>query len=186
MPRYETSDINHIIDYDEFKRLLRACRGRREQVWITLLWLTGARPSELLELLKKDIVIEADRVSFTIKTKKLKKQGFIVEKRTLVLHISEEEIYIKILGKYLKRLRDDSRIFQFTRQTGDYIIKRISYDALGISLCSYNFRHSRMTLLAEKGATMEDLKRFKGARTDHSVRPYVHARKVEYSVEAEI
>lgn len=187
MPRYKYSEVNHIVSYEECKALVRVARDVREKTWVIMLWLTGARPSELLEMTKDDITIEETRTSFTIRTKKLKKTGeFLVEKRHLVLHIIEDDVFIKIINRYLKRLREGSRIFQFSRQTGNNILERVGYDALGIKLCPYNFRHSRMTLLAEKGASIEELKRFKGARTDHSVRPYLHARKVEYSVEVDL
>lgn len=95
--------------------------------------------------------------------------------------------YVKALRRHLRRIKDaESKIFFFSRRTGYNIIDRLGYDALGVNICPYNFRHSRMTLLAEKGATVEELMRIKGGRTIQSVKPYIHARKVEYEVEVEI
>lgn len=187
MPRYSDSEIDHIIDADEFKKLYRVAPDRRERAWITILWLTGGRIAELLELKKKDIMIEPDKIRFKVVTKKLKhKEKFIVRRRTLILHIDEKKSYIQLLKHYLKHFKDDDKIFQFSKRTGRNIVKRIGYDALGIGLCPNNFRHTRMTLLAEAGASEEELKRFKGSFTTQSVRPYLHARKIDYEVEVDV
>lgn len=116
------------------------------------------------------------------------KEGkFVVRRRNLILKIDTSNKYIKSLKRHLARVKDvESEIFFFSRRTGYNIIDRLGYDALGVNICPYNFRHSRMTLLAEKGATLEELMRVKGGRTIQSVRPYIHARKVEYEVEVEI
>lgn len=138
---------------------------------------------------KKDITfLENNKIEFVLSTKKLgKERKFIVRKRTLILKIDSNSRYVKALKRYLARIKDEeSKIYFFSRRTGYNIINRLGYDALGVSICPYNFRHSRMTLLAEKGATLEELMRVKGGRTIQSVRPYVHARKVEYEVEVEI
>jgi len=187
LPNYGISNVKHIIDLEEFKALYNHCKSITEKAWITLLWLTGARPSEILQLTKNDITIEPDKIHFHIKTLKLKKSGdFIVEKRTLSLKLSSDNKFIINISKHLSRLRDESKLFQFDRKTGYNIIQRLGYETIGISLCPYNFRHSRLTLLAEKGASLEELMRFKGSRTVQSVRPYLHARKVEYTIQMDV
>ena len=187
MPKYTVSNVNHIIDADEFKALYNHCNSLRDEVWIVTLWLTGARPQELIEMTKKDVKVEPEKIRFQIKTKKIKMDGnFIVQKRTLILNLQSDSRYIKSIERHLSRLKDDSLLFQFTQRTGHNIVKRLGWGVLGIGLCPYNFRHSRMTLLAEKGITIDNLMRFKGARSKRSVSPYLHARKVEYSVEMEV
>ena len=187
MPNYGLSDVNHIIDADEFNVLFNHCKNLTEKTWLLMLWLTGARPSELLEMVKKDVKIESDKVQFHVKTLKLKKsKQFMVTSRNLILNTSSIERYIKTLERHLSRLKDDSKIFQFSRKTGYNIIQKVGYEVTGKCLCPYNFRHSRMTLLAEKGASMEKLKMFKGSRSDSSVRPYLHIRKVSYDVEMDV
>jgi integrase len=188
MPDYTRSDVEHIIDLDEFKALFNHCNTLREKSWISLLWLTGARPSELLSMKRSNIIFEENKIHFKIETKKLKKDGkFFVEKRNLVLNIPDENRFILAIYKYVRMLKsDDSKLFQFSRRTGYNIIERLGYNALGISLCPYNFRHSRLTLLAESGASEEKLMKFKGSRTRSSVRPYLHARKVDYEVEIDL
>jgi|GEM_PF-1938837 len=189
MPKYSKSNINFIIDKDTFSRLFRNASSRRDRAWITVLWLTAARPEEALGLQKKNITINPEHTLFHIETKKLgfqKKGNFIVEKRKLRIKIKANNKYIKNLNKYMKPFKPEQHIFQFSKRTGNNIIKRIGLEALSKHLCPYNFRHSRMTILAEQGNSKEYLKRFKGARSDQSVSPYLHARKVEYDVDAEV
>lgn len=189
MPKYSRSNIRYIIGKDEINALLNKARNTTEKSWLLCLWLTAARPAELLEMKKKDIKIEDNKTSFRIKTKKLgfHRKEYIVEKRTLVLKIRKEHRYIKILNAHLNKFKNpDKTIFKFTRRTGLNIIYRLSEDVLGETLCQYNFRHSRMTLLAEKGATKDELKRFKGSRSDRSVASYIHARHVKYSIDVDV
>jgi integrase len=156
---------------------------------LSVLWLTGCRPAEAFELQKKNININEDNTTFDIITKKLgfkKGGGFIIERRKLILKIPNTNSYIENLRVYLNRFEPEQRIFNFSFRTGEVIVERISRKALDVNLCPYNFRHSRMTLLAEKGATKEDLKRFKGSRSDRSVSGYIHARAVEYEVDFQI
>jgi integrase len=188
MPKYE-SDIRYIIDEDGFGKLFNYASKDSERIWITILWLTGARPAEVLEMKKKDIsFMEDGRIQFILANKKLGRDGkFVVNRRKLILRIDMTSRYYKVLKRYLNRIKeDDDDVFQFSRRTGYNIIDRIGWDALGVNICPYNFRHSRLTLLAEKGATETELMRYKGSFTRQSVRPYLHARKVEYDVEVEI
>jgi len=73
MPNYTDSNVTHIIDADEFKALYNHCKNVRDQTWVSILWLTGARPQELIEMIKTDITILPDKIKFHIKTKKLEK-----------------------------------------------------------------------------------------------------------------
>ena len=190
MPKYSKSKIKYIIDKHDFKALYQNCQNIREKTYLTVLWLTAGRPEEVLLLKKKDINIQPEKTSIKMQVKKLgytKENKFIIEQRHLVLKTSSEKYYIKNLKKYIDKYKDPKqKIFQFTKRTGLNILHRLGEQTLGFSICHYNFRHSRMTLLAEAGATKEDLKRFKGSRTDRSVKHYIHARKIEYSVESEI
>jgi integrase len=185
MPKYSQSDIEHIVSQEEFNALYRHARSLQERAWLLILWFTGARPAELLVLVKRDIVIEPDKISFKLHTAKLgKTTEFIARQRNLVLQISSDNRLVHDLQTYLSKLKgDDSRLFTWNVKTGYNVVVYAARKALGKDLCPYNFRHSRMTLLAEAGASEEQLKRFKGSFTTASVRKYLHVRKVEYTVE---
>ena len=183
MPEYSVADIRYIIRADDFHKMYGFARNIRERVLLTLLWLTGARTSEILNLKKKDIQIEENRIRFSILTEKLPKGKFVMERRNLILKVGRDEYYIRDLEQYLSRLKEEDKLFSFSRRTMVNIIHRVSEAALGVHLCPYNFRHSRMTVLAEKGYTIPELMRFKGARTEDGVKPYLHAKQVEYDIE---
>jgi len=186
MPEYKC-DIEYIIRENDFKRIFNQATTYHDKTMITLLWLTAGRPSELRKLQKNDIVIDREhgRIIVKIETKKLGRKGiFIIRKRKLNIKVDVDRPYIQVIEKHLNRLKDkDTLVFNYPENTFLNRVKRLCYDALGQDLCSYNFRHSRMTLLAEKGMTEDELMRFKGSRTKKSVAPYVHARDIEYDVE---
>jgi integrase len=192
VPKYSRCDINYIIRLEEFKRLFYKAPNIEHKTWISLLWLTGGRPAEILELTKKDIDVQPEYITIRIVTKKLvktkdKDKRFILNKRNLKIKIPVIEPWIQTLQRHLGRLtKDDQRLFIFSNRTGYNIVANLTYDVLGRTLCPYNFRHSRMTLLAESGATADELKRFKGSSTDSSVRTYIHAREIEYTAETTI
>lgn len=187
MPEYK-SDIDFIIDEDSFSKMFKNARYQQDKAILVLSWLTGGRPAEIMALRKKDIIFEEHRLIVKISTKKLGKKGkFMIRNRTLNINLDMSHDYIQILKRFVERKKhEDKPIFDISRRTFYNIINRIGYDALNVSICPYNFRHSRMTLLAEKGASKEQLKRFKGSRTDKSVNAYVHARKIDYDVEVEL
>ena len=157
-----------------------------DKTLVTLLWLTGGRPIEIRSLQKKDITIDHVKglLVVEIQTKKLGRKGkFVVRKRRLKIRVDTSRPYIQVIERHLNRLKDsESYVVDMTENTFLNRIKQVTYDALGKDLCSYNFRHSRMTLLAEKGMTEDELMRFKGARTRVSVAPYIHAREIDYDV----
>ena len=59
--------------------------GFQEQALLSCLWITGARPSEILELRKENILITEDIVVFDLPTKKLQADGtrFVLKRRQL-------------------------------------------------------------------------------------------------------
>jgi integrase len=189
VPEYSKAEIEHIIRADEFERIYRNANSRRDRAWLVVLYLTGCRPSEALSLTKKQITIDGTHITFRIETKKLaerKNRRFMVVKRTLTLNLPHHTHYIRTLESYLNRFSEDDKLFPFTDKTGYNIVSKVSKKAIGKNLCPYNFRHSRMTVMAEAGKTDEEIMRYKGARSIRSVRPYVHAREVKYEIEDEI
>lgn len=186
MPKYTKSNIKIIIRFDDFKKLFYIAPNMEQKTWITLLWLTGGRPEEILELEKKDITIHPEHITVSISTKKqFKTTHFILQKRNLFIRIPSVEPWIETLQRHINRLNREL-LFSFSIRTGYNIVSKLGEKALRLNICPYNFRHSRMTLLAEQGATMDELKRFKGSSTDTSVKPYIHAKAIEYTVETTI
>lgn len=185
MPNYTKSDRDYVLSNEEIKSMLKAAPDLQARAWISTLWLTAARPAEGLLLKKIDVVILKDKTAFKLKTLKHKDtHKFVPHHRNLVITIDSDTIFISPINSLLKKKRDpESKLFLFSLKTGYNKINNAAHDALGRSVCPYNLRHSRMTLLAEDGASEEMLKRFKGSITAASVRSYLHVRKVDYTVE---
>jgi len=185
MPDYRNSNRDQILSNEDIKAMLRSTSRIMYKAWISILWITGARPAEALLLKPGDITINPTQTLIKLHTLKHKDMHhFIPHHRNLCLNIDQDNVFINPISSLLKKKKDpDTRLFDFSIKTGYNIINKAARNALGKSVCPYNFRHSRMTLLAESGASIELLKRFKGAFTDGSVRPYLHVRKVDYTVE---
>jgi len=76
-------------------------------------------------------------------------------------------------------------IIDMAMSTVKYTIGKLSTRALGSDkhLCPYNFRHTRFTLLAERGESLQKIQHIKGSADMRSVFPYLHARPVEVIVD---
>jgi integrase/recombinase XerD len=59
-----------MITYDELQKLLKACRNTRDKAMISLLWDSGIRASELLQLRIRDFQLSKDRLYATLNIEK--------------------------------------------------------------------------------------------------------------------
>ena len=188
MPRY-AHDITDLLSPEDVRKLYDAAKSPREQVLVCLLWITGARPSELLELTTEAITLtKADEetgapatVSFVLPTKKLQADGTKFVLKTRQLRMARPEglemnIYLETIIDYLKRLRPGDRVMSYTRRWAEKIINRLGRDALGKQLSPYHFRHSAIMRESAAGRTLDQLMHYKGAKSVDSVKPYLHAR----------
>ncbi|QGH73133.1 MAG: site specific recombinase [Siphoviridae sp. ctjeG17] len=153
---------------------------------IITLYLTGARPNEALKLKGKDFKDEGKNITISLQPSK---KGL---PRTI--YLQRKNKLVDYLAKYGLRCYDEAYIFPHFR--GGYnrkrvtkrgIIERIEYaDKLRYwvkkwfsvlpdgTITTYFLRHNRFSRLAEAGATMEQIRLLKGARTFDSVTPYLH------------
>jgi len=100
-------------------------------VFYLFVFLSGMRISEILSLKKKDF-ISAEFVRFHQKKKKTKYIREIIVPTTIRPYVS----------KLLKQLRDDERLFKFTRQNAWKLIKKITEKVLKRSVRPHAFRHA--------------------------------------------
>ena len=202
MPKYSKSDINHIVTDEEFKRIVQRTIHFRDRFFLALLYVTGRRPSEITGdhdpktgrtvegMKRKDIIIDEENheIIFTIPISKTRRGSFHVSHTKLIVEYDEDDLPIRIIRKNIARFRDKENnikhpelpLFNFTRRTGYNIVSRASR-VIGISLCPYNFRHSRLTHLAEEGASINEMLRFKGSKSLKGLEPYLHAQEVKVS-----
>ena len=133
-----SKEVPKYLTADEVQRVLENVQGHpRDHLLINMLWQTGARISELLQLQVRDI----DFYTRTIRLVTLKRHATGTG-RTLPIQDSLKGD----IGAYIamKGLKKDDDLFLFTRQTA-YLIVRDAVTATGIETdCAHPhvFRHS--------------------------------------------
>jgi len=206
MPNYSKADIRHTIRDDEFKKIMRQMLKPRDRLFISLLYCTGARPSEvagdpqrgLKGMTYDDIEFDFERgyILFHVPVSKIQKGIYAVDKRKLKLGFDPQDPDYPVMEliqsfndmvkrqTYIQKTKEINRnvpLFTFCRKTGYNIIERAG-KIIGTEICPYNFRHSRLTQLSEQGAGIETLMYFKGSRDIKSISNYLHAREIQFKL----
>lgn len=138
MSRQETEDM--ILDADT----------KCDKALIAILWNTGHRISEILELERSDIWYDDKWIWFRLKVGK-RRLEFIH-----TIKIPRRAMFVSYIVDYHSEL-NDNKLFDFTRQYVDYKLKKLNPRA-----SAHKFRHSLATRLAEKGANRYQLDAFFG------------------------
>ena len=162
-----------LLNEEDIVKLIENCRNQRDKVVIALLFDTGMRVGELLNLKVKDIVLNTESPSYTIVDGK-------TGKRRVTLVFS-----VPYLANYLNNERrntnpDDSLFVTNTKRSLDYenIRKLLSElkQRTGITkrLHPHLFRHSRASIYANS-MTEQQLKKYFGwAGGSQMAAVYVH------------
>jgi len=150
---------------------------RQARSLLIFLYYSGRRPSELLELTSKSFQKERRYLKVTISSKK-KGQGGVM--------FFSWNSHIQELWDYVKDIPPEMFVFwafkgESKKKSGyvdtsyrvRYWVKKWS-SSFGRELVPYFFRHNRLSELAMKGATPEELRFWKGSKTLDSVLPYLH------------
>lgn len=164
MPKYK-KDVKRKIEEDETAVLIGAAGNMSHKAAIAILFLTGARPSEVALLKKEDVTAEEGHLKISLVTKK----GGI--DRTLFFELNDAFIQDVILP-HVRSLRTGEFLFGFSGNPDR--LKHIIYAVSGNTVAPYTFRHSRLTQMAESGYTQHELMMWKGARTMESVNNYLY------------
>jgi integrase len=182
MPKFNDNISEEgILNEDEVRRMFNKCGNDYERALIAFAWATGARPSELLEIKKEDVIVEEDKIVVFLNTKKLKKgTTFQMKKRQLEFDRPqgmEMNPFIEFIAEYMRCFKyDDLPIFPYTTTRWmNKVMHRAGEAALGRQISVYHLRHSAITREAQKNASIAGLMHFKGAKSLRSVLPYVHA-----------
>jgi integrase len=171
MPKYKKlwwdlvqQGMGRFIKIEELDLMLKRCERSIEKVMLILLYYTGARPSELLELTKENFRTTEKTLFISIPTKK---RG---ETRTIPLPLKNPRIsfvanYIDAIPSGIKFLKSRFKNIQS--------IKKFVYKVSDNKYTAYFFRHNLLSILANSGATVYELKTWKGAKSIKSVEPYI-------------
>ena len=152
MPNYKRKRMNP-ADNEEFLGMLARCETSRELAFITALYYTGARVSEVLALNYTDVYVSGDKVYFKIK--RLKHSA----KTRDISFFTNQLGFNTLLNECMMAEKEQRLIFPFSRITAWRIAKRVA------STYPHFFRYNRFTYIVEKyGLTM--LKWFGGITLD--------------------
>lgn len=197
MPVY-TETIKQIIYEGDVRRMWSTAKYEYERVLLSVLWFSGARPAEILELRRRDVNWGigddgSDFFEIKIKTKKLSRAiGFVVTER--ILRSSRPlgqnaNIYIETIIRWcMKQAPDDWLIPYRSRMSINRIMHRLSEKVFDMDgkphvWSAYHFRHSVYTHLARNGANASTLMYWKGASDMGSVSRYIQATPVYIQIE---
>jgi hypothetical protein len=142
-----------------------------------LLWITGARPAELILLKREDFKWDNHTLRITLTTLKLKQgTAFHQDHRTLDFvrpYGIDTSLYIESIIKYIRGLNPNEKIFENGYKWIQTAVRAIGQRGIDTSICPYVFRHSVMSHLAQNGMDMVSLLEFKGGKDYKSVMEYL-------------
>ncbi len=154
---------------EDLLRWLENTKDVLDKIIITLLYFTGARPSEISMLKWSDIKLKEEKISITLYTLKLR----AMKQRTIWIPLNEiTEVLIKEKMKHV----DDELVLKGLKQ---HNIRYRVYRMTKNEICPYFLRHNFYSKLAVQGIPITILKEHKGSATIDSVEPYLHVSSEE-------
>ncbi len=166
-------DLKGYFEEGQRKAIYEAAESHRDKVLIRLLWVTGRRIGEILNIKVHEINLQDKQISFHIEKKTQKLNG-VKQKKDLVRLKPIDEKTALILREYIREtsLRPDQYLFEskfkpghpITRQRAFQIVRRCAKKA-GIELVGekpphpHHFRHTFAIDMAKKLKTPADLRK---------------------------
>lgn len=164
MPKYNYQPDMY-IDRKEMGILINKAEYKEMQALLAFFWLTGARISEVLMQKCKHIKVENERVYITLITLKTrKKKGSFQDLRTIVFNKSAP--FIDILLEWWLYRQEQNKEYIFNYSEGNPKTARIrimpKIKKVDMRIYPHLFRHNRAKLLADAGATANQIQAFMG------------------------
>jgi len=147
-------DPRGYITEEQVQLLLNSCKNLRDYLFVLMLFHSGRRISELIQLKVKDINFNEGLIAWNI-----------LKKRTPIKkYIAIDNLAMAYLYKYIQALRltSNERLFAFNRQRANTIIKKIG-KRVGIEnigdkkLHCHNFRHGHAVYLLKHGGNIREV-----------------------------
>jgi integrase len=144
------------ISFDEVKAMIEASDPELKS-FIAFLYLTGCRISEALQVRAEDIWEEEDKINIRIPVLKTEYAGKHIVK------IAKSAPFMSLILEKKAQKQIGERIWNFSQnlKSARVIIWR-KLKALNPRIYPHLFRHTRLTKLAEKGATASQLQVWAG------------------------
>lgn len=172
---------------DILKRVKHPSNTAQARALFIILYYSGRRPCELVELKPENIDKEGRYIVIRFITKKGGRAttlSFPKNKHTLEAYDYCKKCIPKTPCFY-NFISESKNKVCWTTKAGQPRFKEYSRDSKRVNYWvnkwtkrpAYWFRHNRMSLLAMKGATDRELMFFKGAKDHKSITPYIHLSK---------
>lgn len=182
MPKYKIDIKDNFRSEEEVIAIYKAAKTDDERLWVALLWKTGARPSEILSLVKEDIEIGPDNIVIKLITEKLGEGDYHSPYRTLDFERPkgvEIDVLLEAIAFLVDKLQPQQKVFAYGLRWGQKVVNRLGIEVYGKPYSPYHFRHSRMNYSGDiLGLTPTELQHMKGATDIRSVNPYLHAKRL--------
>jgi len=162
-------------------------RHRREgRALIICLYYTGARPVEVLNIKAKHIKREKNYIIIETPASKngLPRSVYLPFKKPLVKELfrfacglmPERYMFWNFKGRYIRKVMTRKGVKEYIEETNriKYYFQKWFSSLEGGAITPYHLRHNRFSKLAQSGATMDELRVLKGAKTYASIMPYIH------------
>lgn len=151
------------------------------------LYYTGARPVEVLSMLSTDLERDGSYIKVRLKGRKrgLTRPMWLQSSRPLVKELYAYSMslmpnmymFYHYRGKYHKTYMSRKKLVRHYVETTyklRYYFKKWFEGVFPGGINPYYFRHNAFSKMSERGATPQEIKQAKGAKSSASVDPYLH------------
>lgn len=185
----EKNIIQFVEETDVQKALDQNVTGKHTEearAMIIIMYYTGARPNEILELKAKDVIHDKSYIKVWLKESKggLPRTIWLQLKRPMVKEFfnyarkiyDEMFLFSSFRGMYIrtKQCRNGVRTYIETTDKLRYHFKKWFKNFHEDGIPPYYLRHNRFSKVSAKGGSAEEIRQLKGAKTFSSVVPYLH------------
>ncbi len=161
-----TPEIESIWTREKINDVISNIKDKKHRAFLSLLYLTAGRISEVLEVKKLNITNFVSKGVVYLKTKMINEKNRNI--KTKDVPFVEEDVLVKNILDYKKDLKYHQKLFDFSRVTGWRLLVKYT------GLWPHSFRHFRLTELAVVYDFNEiDLMKLAGWSTPTMARIYV-------------
>lgn len=150
------------LTISELKELINASQNTRDKIIIKMLYATGVRVSELVNIKKEDIDFKGNTINVFGKGAK--------ERIVLIPDSFTQEI-----KAYCKTLKPENRLFELTPRTIQRIIKAMAENAkITKKVTPHKLRHSFATHMLQNGGNIVAIQKLLGHTSLNTTQIYTH------------
>lgn len=178
MPKITTKRDDEVISPDEMKNIITKCDSARTRSLMAFMYLLGCRVSEALRLKKDKIWFDNEAMYakvFVLKRNKTRADG--TKKDSSFEHtvkISLNAPFVDVIREYWDKVLPEQKIWIYSANpNSNRVIAWCEMKKVSPKIWPHLFRHTRMTRLAEQGATEMQLMTWAGWSDARPAKDYV-------------